>query len=82
MKQLQFTFKDRETLDAALRKIKAHCDDNRCATILIQLFTEILDRNIIENFCSRIDEQLPDALYAGCSSNGNIVAGDFSGNSV
>jgi diguanylate cyclase (GGDEF)-like protein len=82
MKQLQFTFKDRETLDAALGKIKAHCDYNRCASILIQLFTEILDRDIIEKFCSRIEKQLPEALYAGCSSNGNIVAGDFSGDSV
>ena len=46
------------------------------SSVLIQLYTEILDRDRIEHVCETIEQILPEALYAGCSSNGNIVNGD------
>ena len=81
MKQLQFTFKDADALDRELRKIRQWYRSSFCSSLLIQVYTEILDRRMIEATCARIRAQLPDALVVGCSSNGNIMNGDFSGGS-
>ena len=49
--------------------------------MLIRIYTEILDRDAIEHVCEKIGGWMPKALITGCSSNGNIVNGDFSGGS-
>ncbi len=82
MKQIQFTFRDDKTLVEELRKIRQWVRSNLCSKVLIQIYTEILDRNRIEHVCETIGRMLPEAIYAGCSSNGNIVNGDFSGGSI
>ncbi len=81
MKQLHFTFQDENTLHHELRKIRQWVKSNLCASLLIQVYTEIADRGIIERTCEMIRMQLPEALVAGCSSNGNILNGEFSGDS-
>ena len=82
MKQIQFTFRDDKTLVEELRKIRQWVRSYLCSKVLIQIYTEILDRNRIEHVCETIGRMLPEAIYAGCSSNGNIVNGDFSGGSI
>lgn len=82
MKQIQFTFRDDKTLVEELRKIRQWVRSNLCSKVLIQIYTEILDRNRIKHVCETIGRMLPEAIYAGCSSNGNIVNGDFSGGSI
>lgn len=82
MKQLQFTFRDDAALDAELRKLKQWYSSKLISTLLIQIYTEDLNRARIEHVCERIDAALPEALLVGCSSNGNIVNGDFSGGSI
>ena len=78
MKQFQFSFKDGETLDRALVQRREIYDDNRFCGMLINIYSEIVDREKIEKALSRIDEVLPEAVCVGCSTNGNIVNGDFS----
>lgn len=82
MKQKQFTFTDATTLNDEVRKIRQWYKSNLYSSILIQVYTEILDRELIERTCACIRQQLPDAIVTGCSSNGNILNGDFSGGSV
>lgn len=82
MKQVQFTFQDDKKLEEELRKLRQWVRSNLCSKVLIQICTEILDRERIEHVCETIGKLLPEALYAGCSSNGNIVRGDFSGGSI
>ena len=79
LKQLQFTFENDKTLEKELRKIRQWNNSNFRAPLLIQLFTEIPDQVMIERACAMIRTQLPDAVIAGCSSNGNVFNGDFSG---
>ena len=81
MKQIQFTFNDEKTLDAELRIIRQWDKNNLYSSLLIQIYTEILDKDMIERACAMIQEQLPNAIIVGCSSNGNILNGDFSGGS-
>lgn len=79
MKQLQFSFTDENTLNSELNKLRQWYRSNLCSSILIHVFTEILDKEKIQHVCAQIKEQLPEALIVGCSSNGNIMNGDFSG---
>lgn len=81
MKQLQFTFKKESELEAEIRKIRQWYKSNFCSTLLIQVFTEILDRETIQRTCALLQAQMPEAVIVGCSSNGNILNGDFSGSS-
>ena len=80
MKQVQFTFDKK--LEEELRKLRQWARSNFCSKVLIQICTEIPDRKRIEHVCETIERLMPEALYAGCSSNGNIVNGDFSGESI
>ena len=82
MKQVQFTFQDDKKLEEELRKLRQWASSNFCSKVLIQICTEIPDRKRIEHVCETIERLMPEALYAGCSSNGNIVNGDFSGESI
>lgn len=82
MKQVQFTFQDDKKLEEELRKLRQWARSNFCSKVLIQICTEILDRERIGHVCKTIERLMPEALYAGCSSNGNIVNGDFSGESI
>lgn len=81
MKQVQFAVRSDSELGEELRKIRQWYRSSLCSSMLIQLYTEILDRERIEHVCAKIAAQLPEALIVGCSSNGNIMNGDFSGGS-
>ncbi len=82
MKQFQFTFRDNKAFEKELKKLRQWVRGRFCSDLLIQMFTETADRRRIERACATVGRILPEALYAGCSSNGNIVNGDFSGDSV
>lgn len=82
MRQFQFTFREDKTLEKELKKLRQWIKGRFCSDLLIQMFTEILDRSRIERACEIIGRVLPEALYAGCSTNGNIVNGDFSGEEI
>ena len=82
MKQFQFTFQDDKTLEEELRKLRQWVRSSLCSNVMIQVFTEVLDRERIERICGTIGQILPEALYAGCSTYGNIVSGDFSVGSI
>lgn len=82
MKQFQFTFRDNKTLEKELKKLRQWVRGRFCSGLLIHMFTETAARRRIERACETIGRILPEALYAGCSTNGNIVNGDFSGGSV
>ena len=82
MRQFQFTFRDHKTLEKELRKLRQWIKGRFCSQLIIQMFTEELDCGRIERACESIGKILPEALYAGCSTNGNIVNGDYSGDSI
>ena len=79
MKQFQFAFQEAETLTDELKKLRQWSRSNLCSSILIQIFTEIMDKDRIQRVCAQIKAQLPEAVIVGCSSNGNIMNGAFSG---
>jgi len=82
MKQMQVAFRTGDdSLKDVLSKIRHWSRNYLGSAVLIQIFTEILDENEINHVISAIKERMPDAVIIGCSSNGNILNGDFSGKS-
>ncbi|MCR5054917.1 MAG: diguanylate cyclase [Lachnospiraceae bacterium] len=79
MKQLQYIIKDRESLDHSLSDIRRYYDENSFSGMLIHIYTEMNEKHKIDVTLEQIEKALPEAEYVGCSSNGNIVNGDFSG---
>ncbi|MCR5108266.1 MAG: diguanylate cyclase [Lachnospiraceae bacterium] len=78
MKQIQFVFKDEESFDEDLRRIRQWSDSHLYSTLLFHLFTGKKDQEKIEYICGRIKKSLPESLFAGCSAFGSIIYGDFS----
>ncbi len=78
MKQFQFDYGGEDKLVSMLKRIRQWCNASVVSSVLFQIYTESLDKSKIERICDVIDREIPDALYMGCSTNGNILMGDKS----
>ena len=78
MKQFQFQYHNQTALRSELSKINLWCGKHITAGVSFQIFSEILDRKLMREICDTIEEELPEALYMGCSTNGNIYDGHLS----
>ena len=79
MRQFQFNYVNDTTFIRELRKLAQWCKTMISSTVFFQIFTESVDRNRIDSICSLIEREMPGALYMGCSTNGNILNGEFTG---
>lgn len=78
MRQFQFAYQDQDQLRAELIKIRQWCTSSVYSHIVFQILTETLDQELLDSVCTEIVKQLPEADFFGCSSNGNIIGGEFS----
>lgn len=78
MQQFQIEYAKSEQLKKELTKIKLWCRARVISTVMFQIYSEFVDKTQISEICSIIKNDFPDAVYAGCSSNGNIENGKFS----
>ncbi len=75
MKQLQFEYTDKATLQRDLRKTALWAKTAMSSSVVFDIFTEALDQEELDTITAMIGEELPGALYRGCSTNGNIIGG-------
>ena len=75
MRQFQFEYVNDTEFRKELTKIRQWCRAKVVSNVLFTIFTESMDRTLIDGICFAIDEMLPEALYFGCSTNGNIING-------
>ena len=73
MKQFQFEYTNEDSFSRNLTDFKERCDVEGISVGMFQVFTEVLDWNIIHRVCRIIEETFPEAPYMGCSTSGNIV---------
>ena len=78
MKQFQFNYENEDHLISNLKRIKQWCNSTVTSGVLFQIYTEVLSSPKIQGICAMIEKELPDALYMGASTNGNILMGDKS----
>ena len=82
MKLFQFDYKNEISLRGKLQRIRQYCEEKGASKVLFHIFTDSPDKELIDGICAVLDQEMPDAEYAGCSTNGNISSGDFSPSGV
>lgn len=81
MKQFMFGCNSEETLNftnldilnCKLAEFKKLCEENNFSKMMFQVYSEILEEDIINNVCHIIASIFPEASYMGCSTSGNIT---------
>ncbi|MCR5798138.1 MAG: diguanylate cyclase [Eubacterium sp.] len=82
MKQVQFAIKKVSDIEDEIVKIKKWYNSNLSSALFFQIFSEIMDEEKIKEVCDAIEGKIPEAVFVGCSTNGNVVNGDFSWNTI
>ena len=80
MKQFQYSYEKDFGLNVWLRRIQAYCSANNVPEemVLFRIFSDSTSIRAIAPVISRIHKKLPQALYAGSSTHGNIIHGSLS----
>lgn len=78
MKQFQLEYKSYDQFRNELKKIKQWKSFHIISNIVFQIYSLKLDSSIFAEMSEAIDEMIPDALYFGCSTFGNIIDGRMS----
>lgn len=77
MKQFQYSYEKEFGLNVWLRRIQAYCSANAIPEekILFRIYSDSTSVSTIGPVISRIRKKLPQALYTGSSTHGNIIHG-------
>lgn len=81
MKQVQFAYENPILLGDILRRI-SRFRGNRPLKLLFHIYSEQTDFEQLNLVCNAVVKEIPDALCVGCSCNGSVVGGLFSGGTV
>lgn len=79
MKQMQFEYQERKSFTEKLRAFQKDSAADSGAR-LFQIYSEVLDPAVIQDVTGAIEECFPDTPYIGCSTSGNIIDCELSGN--
>ena len=77
MKQVQFAYQSEESFVEQLRAFQKNGGEG---ARLFQIYSEVLDPAVIQDVTGVIEECFPDTPYIGCSTSGNIIDCELSGN--
>ncbi len=77
MIQYQYIYKDDNELISKLSEIRKLDSELNASSVLIRIFSTVTDEKAIRNLCEIIDNEYPEALYIGCTTNANILEGKF-----
>lgn len=73
MKQIRFEYTGLEDLYRELKGVKQNCDSACEGNMMFQIFSELLEENVVRTVGDVIARVFPDAPYMGCSTSGNII---------
>ena len=75
MKQMQYEYRDADIFRHELKKLSQWCKSMMHSDVVFDIYAQTMTYEQVNEVCSIIREEMPDALYRGCSSNGNIFEG-------
>ncbi len=78
MKQFQILYKDDEGLLEKLKEIKEWRTSHSGYVTIFRIYSEDMELEHIRHICDCLDDEMPDALYLGCTANANIIDGALS----
>ena len=77
MKQFQFAYNSDESLLRELEGINQWRKNNASHAVLFRIYSIETDAERIKHIYELLEREMPDALYLGCSTNGNMLAGSL-----
>lgn len=78
MKQFQFNYHSTASLKKELRKIKQWCALHITSKMIFHIFSNTIDEDRISEVCKIIKAEIPETIFMGSSTNGNILYGALS----
>ncbi len=75
MKQFQIPYKDDEGFLEKLKEIKQWRTSHSGYATIFRIYSEDMELEHIRHICACLDDEMPDALYLGCTTNANIMDG-------
>ena len=78
MKQFQFAYDNDASLFRELEGINQWRENNASYAVLFRIYSIETEVERIQRICALLREKMPDAMYLGCSTNGNMLAGSLS----
>ena len=78
MKQFQILYKDDEGFLEKLEEIKEWRVSHSGYVTIFRIYLEDMELEHIRHICDCLDDEIPDALYLGCTTNANIIDGALS----
>lgn len=80
MRQFQFEYSDAEKFAGKLSEFKDWCESDHISQMMFQIYSEVLEADVLHTLCDTIERIFPDTLYMGCSTSGNIIDCQLSSN--
>ena len=77
MKQFQITYINDESFIKKLEEINQWCSTNSSYTTIFRIYSQDMNFDHIRHICDILDDQMPEALYLGCTANANILEGEL-----
>lgn len=75
MRQLQYEYRDAGKFRLEVRKLAQWCKTIMHSAVVFDIYAQTMVYGQVSEICDIIKEELPEALYRGCSTNGNIFEG-------
>lgn len=78
MKQFQISYKEDAGFLEKLKEIKQWRASHSAYVTIFKIYSEDMELEHIRHICDCLDNEMPDALYLGCTTNANIIDGVLS----
>ena len=75
MKQFQIAYKDDASFRNELEGIRNRCAQDPSCRLLFRIYSVEMELERTRRVCRILDEELPDAMYLGCTSHANLLGG-------
>ena len=82
MKQFQFNYYSKASLKKELAKIKQWNALHITSKTIFHIFSNSIDKDLISEVCDIIEKEMPDSIFMGCSTNGNILYGSIANSDI
>ncbi|MBR6873228.1 MAG: diguanylate cyclase [Ruminococcus sp.] len=82
MRQLQFEYSDAVNFRRELRRVAAWCKSIMHSAVVFDIYSQTVTYDPVYEVLGIIKDELPEALYRGCSTNGNICEGNLAGTAL
>ena len=82
MRVFEYEYKDIVSFGADLKKLKKWCDSRSVSNVLFHVYTTSKNNSELDSVLQTITDILPESIYVGASTSGNIINGELSPNDI